>query len=192
MALPRIESLRISATGLLFLTILTLSIIPVAAQTAGDTSWLTMDKLEWGTTNKRFASTETAITRVQPTLTFTNKKSETATITKVELYFNPELSGKFSWEGSETVASGESTDIMIRVEIDKNQDTGSRDVMVRVMVTYGGKEYEIDYGKIDGITIYRPAGGIPGFPWESIALGLAIAFVVVISRRKTINVPNVP
>ncbi len=193
MVLPRMENPRAtSVVALCLLTILAFSVVPVAAQKAGDKAWLSMDRLNWGTTNKRFSSTETAITRVQPTLRFTNHKADTATITKVEMYFNPELSGKFSWEGSETVASGASTDIVIRAEIDKAQKTGDYDCKARVLVTYSGEEYEIDYGKIDAITIYRPAGGIPGFPWESIAMGLAIATIVVVSRRRILRIPVVP
>jgi hypothetical protein len=192
MVFPRIGSLRISVASILLLTILALFIFPVAAQEAGDTSWLSVDKVDWHSTNKRFSNTETSITRIQPTLTITNHKTETATITKVELYFNPEMSGKFSWEGSETAASGASVDITIRMEIDKSQNTGDRNVMARVLVTYSGVEYEIDIGRIDTITIYRASGGIPGFPWESIAAGLAIAVIVLVSRRRTIRVPIRP
>jgi hypothetical protein len=193
MVIFRMETVRASSIAVLvFLMVLAFTVVPVVAQKTGDKSWLSMDKLDWQSDQKRFAVTETSTTMITPVVTLSNKKSDTATITKVEFYFKPELKGKFTWTGSETVASGASVKIQVILEVEKGQNPTAYDVSIRVLVTYSGTEYSIDYGKVDGVTLYRAGGGVPGFPWESIAAGLAIGTIILISRRKNTKIFGMP
>lgn len=193
MVLLRVDSLRISSVAvLLFLMVSALPVVSVTAQKAGDASWLTVDKMDWHADQKRFAITQTSSTTITPTLTFSNKKSEAATMTSVEVYFNPTLTGKFTWTGSENVDPGASANIQVILQIDKAQTPGDYNVGVRVLVSYSGVQYLIDCGKVDSITIYSAGGGAPGFPWESIVAGLVVGIIVIVSRRKNDKIPFVP
>jgi hypothetical protein len=148
----------------------------INAQADGDPSWLVIKSWEWDkeTYQTNIVGGGTPFTAM---ITFENMKGETAEITRLTMATawtpNP------TWSGSVTIAPGATGTVEFTGQIAAGQ-TGDQIISLTGIVKFGGTEYKMTWMK--GATL-SASSQIPGFPMESIALGLLAAIVVLFAKR---------
>ena len=105
--------------------------------------------------------------------------------TKVVLIFSFQT---YTWEGELTLSSDDSTEKMITVDFLIPQGTGGGEYSGNVQLTYlvqnkgGVWEGPYSYTYAAGKITVR-SSTIPGFPWESIIVGILLGIVSLLSQR---------
>ena len=147
------------------------------AQTEGDAAWLPIKSWKW---DKQVYETSMvgAATPFTALITFENKKGQTATITalKMATSWNPQP----TWTGEITIAPGAEGTIELEGNIAAGQ-TGDQLISLEGTVSFDGTAYKLTWFNVT--TISTKAQAVPGFPVESIALGLIAAVIVLFIRR---------
>jgi len=113
------------------------------------------------------------------TITFENLKDKTATITSLT------MSGGWTgtqptWTSSLVINPGQTGTIKLTGSIPAGE-TGDRAVALIGIVGFDGSEYKITW--FNAATLRVKSAMIPGFPAESIALGLLGAIIVLFAKR---------
>jgi len=106
--------------------------------------------------------------------------------TKAELIFS---FGTYTWTGEIILTPGDSTHKMITIDFSVPDGTsdGSYSPEVRLKYyVYRGGEWKGPYEDIPPTTSMTVKGTmIPGFPWESIVVGILIGTVAILLRKTT-------
>ncbi len=148
----------------------------INAQADGDPLWLVIKSWEWDQETYQ-TSMMGGGTPFTATITFENMKGETAEITSLTMATawtpNP------AWSGSVIIASGATGTVEFPGMISAGQ-TGEQIISLTGIVKFGGTEYKMTW--FTGATMNTETQ-IPGFPMESIALGLLAAIVVLFAKR---------
>jgi len=151
------------------------------AQTEGDSAWIPIKSWKW---DKEVYETSMvgAATPFTAIITFENKKEQTATITALTMAtsWNPQP----TWSGEVTIDPGAEKTIEFHGNIAAGQ-TGDQLISLEGTVSFDGTVYKITW--FNASTISTKAQVVPGFPAESIALGLIAAVITLfIMRRKSL------
>jgi hypothetical protein len=148
----------------------------ISAQAEGDPSWLVIKSWEWDK-----ETYQTSIigggTPFTATIIFENMKGETAEI--IRLTMATSWTPNPTWSGSVIIAPGDTGTVEFAGNIAAGQ-TGDHQISLTGIVKFGGTEYAMTWMK--GATLTAESQ-IPGFPMESIAVGLLAAMVVLFAKR---------
>jgi len=151
-------------------------VVEISAQAEGSADWLPIRSWEWDKDEY-----ESPIfgggASFTATITFENTKAETATITNLEL--SSTWLPHPTWTGSVTISPGTTGTVDFTGNIPAGQ-AATEILSLTGIVTFDGTEYEIIWFQAKELKI---KAGIPGFPGESIAVGLVAAIAVLLMRR---------
>lgn len=148
----------------------------INAQADGDPSWLVIKSWEWDKETYQ-TSLIGGGTPFTATITFENMKGETAEI--ISLTMATSWTPNPTWTGSVVIAPGATGTIEFPGTIAAGQ-TGEQIISLTGRVKFGGTEYKMTW--MQGATLSSESQ-IPGFPMESIALGLLAALIVLFAKR---------
>ena len=150
----------------------------INAQAEGNAEWLPVESWEWDQSQYETQAIGGS-TPFTATITFKNMKGETATITKLTM--SAGWTGtQPTWEGTVTIEPDATGTVEFSGEIPAGE-TGDRSVALIGIVQFDGAEYEITW--FNATMIHVTSSMIPGFPAESIALGLLGAVIVLFAKR---------
>lgn len=154
------------------------SAVEISAQAEGSADWLPIESWEW---DQSLYQTQAigGSTPFTATITFKNMKGETAIIKRLEIAAGW-TGTQPTWEGALTIEPGETGTVEFNGEIPAGE-TGDRYVALVGIVSFGGVEYEIEW--FNASMLSTKSSMIPGFPAESIALGLLGAVIVLFAKR---------
>ena len=147
----------------------------ISAQAEGSPDWLPVRNWEWD--KDTYESPVFGSASFTATITFENMKAETATITNLEL--SSSWLPHPTWTGSVTISPGATGTVDFTGELPGGQ-AATEILSLTGIVKFDGTEYEIIWFQIKELKI---KAGIPGFPGESIAVGLVAAIAVLLMRR---------
>lgn len=156
------------------------SVADITAQAEGNAEWLPIKSWKWDKEKYETKGQGTPYVPFTATITFENAKAETATITSLTMNAGW-TTEKPTWGETLTIEPGATGTIEISGNIPPNED-GDRSVSLVGIVKFDGTEYEITWLDASTLRIEQQTG-IPGFPTESIALGLLGAIIVLFAKR---------
>lgn len=160
----------------LLIILISSGVAEVSAQPEGDSAWLPITSWSWSSPQYE-VSIIGGGTSFLAYITFENRKAETATITSLTMAtpWTPQP----TWNGRRAIAPGTQSSIEFNGQIPAGQ-VGNHVLSMTGIVEFDGTEYKMTW--MEGATLIVTQG-IPGFPIESITLGLLAAMVVLLAKR---------
>ncbi len=154
------------------------SVTHAIAQSEGDSKWLPIKSWNWDKQVYETAMVGGA-TPFTALITFENKKGQKATITSLTMASG--WSPQPTWKGEVTIAAGAEGTVEFKGSIAAGQ-TGDQLISLEGIVSFDGTAYKLTWFNVT--TLSTKAQVVPGFPAESIALGLVAAVIVLFARRR--------